>query len=127
MSTAQGRAGSSEPNSVGRVMREIAAGGIGAALVDSFFNPAEVIKVRMQIESQRLDASSTSKRQYRSFLQSGAKILSDDGVVGLFQPGLVATWLRALVYTGLRTGLYPTVKGALIAPGEDASPPLHKK
>ena len=114
--------------------REVAAGGIGAAMVDSLFNPAEVIKVRMQIESQRPTSSisapstaSSSSRQYVSFLQSGAKIYADDGVVGLFQPGLVATWFRALVYTGLRIGLYPSIKGMLMTEEEANKPPLFKK
>ena len=41
------------------------------------------------------------------------KILREDGVAGIWAPGLVATWIRAMINTGLRIGLYPTAKRAL--------------
>ena len=36
-----------------------------------------------------------------------ARIISEEGLLRLWTPGLVATWLRALTQTGLRVGLYP--------------------
>eukprot|EP00913_Durusdinium_trenchii_P009515 g8943.t1 len=47
---------------------------------------------------------------YKSFGQSLRQIFHEEGLVGLWTPGLVATWMRAFTQTGLRVGLYPRVK-----------------
>ena len=41
------------------------------------------------------------------------RIASEEGLVGLWSPGLVATWLRAFTQTGLRLGLYPRRTGCV--------------
>jgi hypothetical protein len=94
------------------VAKEVLAGGLGSAFADSLFNPLEIIKVRLQLEGQRGGAAAP---MYTSFLQTGKKIAAEDGVLMLWKPGLVATWMRAMGYTGLRVGMYGTVKSAVSA------------
>lgn len=49
----------------------------------------------------------------RSLCTAGfLRIFSEEGLLHLWAPGLVATWLRAMTQTGLRVGLYPR-RGAL--------------
>jgi len=82
--------------------REVLAAGLGAAVTDTIFNPLALITVRLQVDGER--------RLYSSLRQCGARTLADEGLLGLWTPGLVATWMRAFSYTGLRVGLYPEVK-----------------
>lgn len=81
---------------------EVLAAGLGAAVTDTIFNPLAMITVRLQVDRER--------RLYQSLWQCGGRILAEEGVLGLWQTGLVATWMRGFSQTGLRIGLYPTVK-----------------
>jgi len=87
-------------SSVPTVAREWAAAGVGCALADTVFNPLEVLKVRAQ---QATSPTSTATLARES-------IAADGFVRGLFVPGLAATWMRGLSYTGFRIGLYPSVR-----------------
>ena len=82
------------------VAREWAAAGVGCALADTVFNPLEVLKVRAQ---QRPDAVAL-----RALAREA--IARDGFARGLMMPGLAATWMRGLSYTGFRIGLYPTTR-----------------
>ncbi|CAL1131349.1 unnamed protein product [Cladocopium goreaui] len=82
---------------------DVLSAGLGAAITDSIFNPLAMITVRLQVDKER--------SMYRSFGQCLARIISEEGLLRLWTPGLVATWLRALTQTGLRVGLYPRIKG----------------
>ncbi|CAE7819915.1 Ucp2 [Symbiodinium sp. CCMP2592] len=61
-----------------------------------------MITVRLQVDS--------GGTLYRGFRQSAVRIFREEGVLGLWLPGLVATWMRAFTQTGLRLGLYPSIK-----------------
>jgi len=87
----------------------VGAAGLGAAITDTLFNPLEVVKTRLQVDTER--------RLYTTMLQAAARIVEEEGALGIWLPGLPATWLRAGAYTGLRVGLYPTVKPLLAAAG----------
>ena len=90
-----------------RLAKEWLSAGVGCALSDTVFNPLEVLKVRRQIQ-----ASSTTSTTTTTFGLAQTAIKEADGsaVRGLWQPGLLATWMRGLSYTGFRIGLYPTVR-----------------
>ncbi|CAK9005636.1 unnamed protein product [Durusdinium trenchii] len=81
---------------------DVLSAGLGAAVTDSIFNPLAMITVRLQVDRERV--------LYKSFGQSLRQIFHEEGLVGLWTPGLVATWMRAFTQTGLRVGLYPRVK-----------------
>lgn len=93
--------------------RQVLAAGAGSALTDSIFNPLECVKVRMQISSNTGGGSVGQQQQYRSLGQTLRRILAEEGLWLLWTPGLPATWLRGLTYTGFRVGMYPTIKAAL--------------
>ena len=86
------------------VARNVLAAGGGAAITDSIFNPLEVVKVRMQLSaaSTSAAASASASLQPSAFRRTLSHILTEDGLWLLWTPGLVATWLRAITYTGFR-------------------------
>ena len=73
------------------------AAGVGCALADTIFNPLEFLKVRRQLEGAH--GATVARIASTAF--------AAEGLYGLWQPGLLATWLRGLSYTGFRIGLYP--------------------
>ena len=79
------------------------------ALSDTVFNPLEVLKVRRQIQASSNATRSVISNQHACLAFA---IQEADGSIlkGLWQPGLLATWMRGLSYTGFRIGLYPTVR-----------------
>ena len=85
---------------------EVFASGLGAAITDTIFNPLEMLKVRVQ----------TSQT---TFGDAARSVYAKGGPWLLWTPGLQATWVRSFCVTGLRVGLYPTVKAAV--GGDDGS------
>lgn len=85
------------------VMREVLAGGLAAAIGETVFYPVEVAKVRLQAAS----------RQKTSLLAELWPMLT--GGLGMWAsaPGVVAGVARALIYHGLRLGLFPPIRRAL--------------
>lgn len=86
--------------------KEILAAGLGCAVVDALFNPLEVIKVRLQA------LGSTEFARARAV---AGDLVRSEGLWGLWSAGLVPTLLRAVFYVGFRIGMYPTVKGIVLA------------
>lgn len=86
-------------------LRGVGAAACGAAITDTIFNPLEVVKTRLQVD--------TDRRLYIGMRQTAAQIVSEEGILGIWKPGLPATWIRAVTYTGMRVGLYPTMKPLL--------------
>jgi len=81
---------------------EWASAGVGCALADTIFNPLEVLKVRRQL---------VTTRTRLGVIGLAKNAVEREGVWrGLWEPGLLATWMRGLSYTGFRIGLYPTVR-----------------
>ncbi|CAE7244425.1 PUMP1 [Symbiodinium natans] len=81
---------------------DVAAAGLGAAVTDTIFNPLAMITVRLQVDKDKV--------LYRDLRQCALRIFQEEGLLGLWLPGLVATWMRAFTQTGLRLGLYPSIK-----------------
>jgi hypothetical protein len=103
-----------------RVFREVAVAGVGCAAVDGFFNPLEVLKVRLQA---RLSADPSMRS---NILHEVKLVCKSDGAFGLWSAGLVPTMLRGLLYVGFRIGMYPTVK-ELCGHAKDAPEPFRVK
>ena len=100
-----GATASTSTRVVPSVALEWAAAGVGCALADTMFNPLEVLKVRAQQSASRASATSLAREAIRR----------DGFVRGLVVPGLTATWMRGLSYTGFRVGLYPSARDAAAA------------
>lgn len=92
-----------------RLAKEWLSAGVGCALSDTMFNPLEVLKVRRQIQASSNTSTTTPSSSF-GLAQTAIKEADGSVVRGLWQPGLLATWMRGLSYTGFRIGLYPTVR-----------------
>lgn len=90
------------------LIKEISAAGIGCAIADSFFNPLEIVKVRLQVEGGTGSIISL-RRVYEEILH----IVRYEGFLQLWSPGLLPTCLRGLLYAGFRIGMYPTVRDVI--------------
>ena len=95
-----------------RLAKEWLSAGVGCALSDTVFNPLEVLKVRRQIQASSNATRSVISNQINTLRLAKSAIQEADGSIlkGLWQPGLLATLMRGLSYTGFRIGLYPTVR-----------------
>ena len=92
------------------VALDVACGGVSTAVVSAILNPTDVIKTRRQI----VGFSGASP------LDMARAVARADGLKGLWLPGLQATVLRELLYSGCTKGLYPYARDA-VAGEEDAS------
>lgn len=90
--------------------RSVLAGGLAAALGEALFINVEVAKVRLQ---QRSDTSLLA--ELRALLVSSRGASSSLLVSLASAPGVVAGVVRAIVYHGLRLGLFPPIRRALEA------------
>ena len=93
------------------VWKEWAAAGLGCCLADTVFNPLEVLKTRRQIILSTQKAACTSSAGLVAL--ASTHVRAEGLWKGLWEPGLLATWMRGMSYTGFRIGLYPTVRTAL--------------
>lgn len=83
------------------------------------------MQVRLQL--QQGAALAGGDVYYHSMLHGLQRVTREEGVYWLWRPGVEATWLRAFSSTGLRIGLYNSVKNniqALVSPGHDESKPI---
>ena len=99
-----------------RIAREILAGGLAAALGEAIFYPVEVAKVRLQAArspkgGKRRGADATGRGT--SLWGELLPLLRGGVLAWAATPGVVAGVVRALIYHGLRLGLFPSVKRAL--------------
>ena len=57
---------------------------------------------------------------YNNLRHCAQRILAEEGIAGLWLPGMGASMLREITYSSVRVGLYPTIRG-LVA-GETDKP-----
>ena len=93
---------------------EVLASGLGAAITDTIFNPLEMLKVRVQTSPV-------------SFPQAARAVYEHGGLWLLWTPGLQVTWVRSFCVTGLRVGLYPTVRSTVCGYDAGNAPSLAAK
>lgn len=84
-----------------------------------------VIQVRLQLQNGTGTAGNNV--YYHSMLHGLQRVAREEGILWLWRPGVEATWLRAFSSTGLRIGLYNSVKNniqAIVSPGHEESKPI---
>ena len=92
----------------GRLSREILAGSISAATTASLFSPLELVKTRLQVQS---DPTAQVSRIYRhGFVDALCVTARTDGVRALWTHGFLGFVLRDFFYSGIRIGAYPSVR-----------------
>ncbi|OLP81650.1 Mitochondrial uncoupling protein 5 [Symbiodinium microadriaticum] len=84
-----------------QIWKGFVQGSVGAAIGGSCAHPLDLIKVRMQLQTEVPKLS---------MLQMGPHIVKNEGVLGLFK-GVDASAARQLVYSGVRFGMYDMLKG----------------
>ena len=89
------------------ILRELASGGCTNAVASFCLNPMDVTKIRMQTEGA-LDAS--VPRIYKTFTGTASLILREEGMLGLWLPGIVPSMMRELSYSSIRMGLYTPIR-----------------
>ncbi|CAJ1354037.1 unnamed protein product, partial [Effrenium voratum] len=95
---------------VPEVFRDVLAGGISTAAVSALLNPIDVVKTRRQVGIPR----TAIQEALAAWRQHGAW-------QGLWRPGLTASLVRELLYSGCTKGLYPLARAAV---SQDAEPGL---
>jgi len=101
-------------SAIPEVARDIAAGGVSTASVSALLNPVDVMKTRRQVGIQR-GAIAECMAAYR---EHGAWR-------GLWRPGLSASIIRELLYSGCTKGLYPLARDAVTPRNQE--PGLHHR
>ena len=96
--------------------------GVSNMVSGTITNPIDVVKVRMQCDSQK---AGIYQRTYPGLVRGAGKILQREGSRVLFTAGLLPSVLREGSYSGIRMGGYEPLK-RLISPGNEALP-LYKK
>jgi hypothetical protein len=105
------------------LLRQVLAGGLAAALAETIFYPTEVVKVRIQLASSEKGGAGggvAGGGESSGVLGTLRTVFREQGLAGLWAPGIVAGCMRGLVYQGMRLGLFTPIKEALYAFGSEA-------
>lgn len=88
-------------------LKEWFSAGTAMGISSAILNPMDVVKIRMQTSGQ---FNKGEPYLYKGFRQTLLKIYFEEGIFGLWIPGLAVTCMRELSYGGLTFALYPIFK-----------------
>lgn len=97
-------------------------GGISCMTAATCTNPADVVKVRLQIQGEK---GMALNQAYNNIFRAGYVILQNEGIRGLYK-GITASWLREGSYSAIRLGLYEPFK-AMLGETDPKNTPLWMK
>lgn len=87
----------------GSIINELLAGGLANAITSTIVHPMDVTKTRMQAQVEQKDGLLTTART----------LVRQGGVLSFWRLGYQASMIREMVSSGLRTGLYTSVRNAI--------------
>lgn len=96
------------------VFRDVVAGGVATAIVSAILNPVDVVKTRRQVGLERTASE-----------EALARWKSEGAWKGLWRPGLSASIVRELLYSGCTKGLYPLARDMVTPANQE--PGLHHR
>ena len=79
--------------------KEWLAGGVANSLTSALLNPLDISKTMQQTSSHPLTLPQTLQSLYNK-----------GGLKGLFLPGLTASCIREMIYSGAKAGMYVPVR-----------------
>ena len=88
--------------------REILAGSLASSFTATLFSPIECVKTRLQVQE-----APGEKRIYAGVVSALRKIVAEDGLRLLWSYGFAGFVGRDFMYSGLRIGLYPSVRDSI--------------
>lgn len=103
-------------NTAKKVSLELLAGGGSTALVSALLNPLDVIKTRRQLpQYAHMRPLQIASKLFTSGQYAGGGVCDAGakGVSALYVPGLKATIVRELLYSGCTKGLYPAARDVI--------------
>ena len=89
--------------------REYLTGSLASSFTAGVFNPLEVVKTRLQLQGM----PGTPRLYTGGFVATLRTIAQQDGLALLWRHGLVTIVGRDFFYSGVRTGMYPTVRSVV--------------
>ena len=98
--------------------REYLSGSLASSFTYGIFAPLETIKTRMQLQ----DAPGYVRTYRHWMLPALRTVYMQDGLLRFWSHGLAAGVCRDFCYSGIRTGMYPTVRDAIAAATRGGTP-----
>lgn len=92
------------------LLLEFLAGGLSNAITSAFLNPLDVCKTRLQTAASPLSLRETLRSLY-----------AEGGLRYIFLPGLEASVMREMVYSGAKAGLYVPLRDYFSAGHKDSA------
>jgi len=89
--------------------RQMLAAALSCGMANSTTNPFDVAKTRLQTDA----LLGSSSRNYPTLRDTMIRTYAEEGIVGIWMPGLLAATLREFTYSGVRMGLYKPVRNLL--------------
>lgn len=96
------------PDPTDGLIAKLIAGGVSCMVISAVLNPMDVIKVRLQTQSQ-----------YTGFINTGLRIYRDEGYNRGLMRGITASMMREASYSSIRMGLYDYIKAIIAPPNTD--------
>uniref|UniRef100_A0A7S4Q7G0 Mitochondrial carrier protein n=1 Tax=Alexandrium monilatum TaxID=311494 RepID=A0A7S4Q7G0_9DINO len=99
--------------------KEIASGSLAAGFTATLFSPLELVKTRLQVQDDPVwrHASGGGRLYPDGFLATLRRIAAEDGLFLLWRHGFAGFVGRDLLYSGIRIGCYPSVRGWVAGAG----------
>lgn len=94
-----------------RLAREYLSGSLASSFTAAVFSPLEVVKTRLQVQ----DSPGWRRTYSGGFVGALRTIGQQDGLRLLWSHGLAPFVARDFWYSGVRTGMYPSVRNAISA------------
>lgn len=115
-----------------KIGEKLVAGGVSCAIVSAVLNPMDVVKVRLQTQSQLVARAGgaalyTAASPYHGFTHALVKIWRDEGYFRGLQKGFTPSMLREISYSSIRLGMYDYVKAAIAGSHDKNHPTLLQK
>jgi hypothetical protein len=95
--------------------KEWLAGGVANAVTSAIVNPLDVSKTRIQVLQSKVagDVVKAGLSNSGALRKVVTDLYAEGGILGLWKPGLQASMLREILYSGLRTGFYVPVRDSV--------------